>query len=202
MAQTPQAAVKPTVLPGEVTAINTAANQISLKTKEGGIIVLLNDKTVYKRVSPDAPTDLKQATASSLSEIGVGDGIVAIGIVADDKKTIASRGVYLMTKSDIAKKQQTEREKWQTRGISGKVTAINPATNEITVSVRGGAMGGDRNVVVAASDKTKFRRYAQGSVKFSDAVAGNFADVKVGDQLRALGEKTTDGAKLTAEEVV
>src|SRR4029079_18376218 len=48
----------------------------------------------------------------------------------------------------------------------------------------------------------KFRRYAPDSVRFDDAKSGTFADVKVGDQLRALGTKSTDGARFTPEEIV
>ncbi len=58
-------------------------------------------------------------------------------------------------------------------------------------------------VVVAAGAQTvKFRRYTPDSVKFSDAKASTFEELKVGDQLRALGERSTDGARFTPEEVV
>ena len=39
-------------------------------------------------------------------------------------------------------------------------------------------------------------------MRFSDAQPGTFADLKVGDQLRALGTKSTDGARFTPEEIV
>jgi hypothetical protein len=105
-----------------------------------------------------------------------------------------------MTQADISKKQQTEQQKWAS-GIVGRVTAINPATNEITVAARGG-FAGDRTLTIAVGDKTQYRRYAPNSVKFSDARTSNLAELKVGDQLRARGEKTPDGARLTAEEIV
>lgn len=102
-----------------------------------------------------------------------------------------------MTKDDIAKRQETEQTRWTTRGVSGRVTAVNAAANEITVQLRG-----DQTVVVAANDKTGFRRYAPNSARYADAAASKLSDIKIGDQLRATGEKSADGARLQAEEVL
>src|SRR6185436_11783783 len=52
------------------------------------------------------------------------------------------------------------------------------------------------------SDKTVFRRYAADSVKFADAKPSKLDEVTFGDQLRARGEKSPDGMKVAAEEVV
>jgi hypothetical protein len=57
-------------------------------------------------------------------------------------------------------------------------------------------------VVAAGASSVKFRRYAPDSVKFSDAKASTFEELKVGDQIRALGERSADGARFTPEEVV
>jgi hypothetical protein len=46
----------------------------------------------------------------------------------------------------------------------------------------------------------RFRRYAPGSLKPADALPGTFADIRVGDQVRALGNR--DGSRLTAEEII
>ncbi len=192
----------PSYLAGEVTAINAAAKQMTLKTKDGDIIVGFDENSAFKRVSAEKP-DFKTATASSVQEISQGDKLVAVVELAEDKKTVKkTRTVYLMTKGDIAKKQETEQARWTTRGVSGRVTAVNAAANEITVQLRGGASGGDATVVVAANDKTGFRRYVPNSVRYSEAVASNFGEVKVGDQLRATGEKSSDNARLAAEEIV
>jgi hypothetical protein len=192
----------PKSLPGEVNSIDTASNQLKLKTNTGEITVSLDAKTEFKRVSPDKPSDLSLATSSSLSEISVGDKIVAVGILSDDKKTLSqTRRVFLLTKTDVAKKQEADQARWAMRGIAGKVTALNPATNTITVELRGG-FGGARTMSVTTSNKTVFHRYAPNSVKFSDAKASNFSELKVGDQLRAVGEKSTDNTGLTAEEIL
>jgi hypothetical protein len=200
LAQTPNIGITATLALGEVTAIDTAKNQISLKTKDGDISVLLSATTEFKRVSPEKPTDLSAAVPSSLAELSVGDRIIAQGMVSSDKTTITTKRVILMTKGDMSKRQTVEREKWTVRGVNGRVTLVNFATKEITISMRG--LMGDRTAVITANDKTIFKRYAPNSVKYNDAKPGSFSDIKVGDQLRAYGDKSVDGLKLTAEEVV
>ncbi len=190
-------------LPGEVSAVDSANNQLKLKTSGGEVTVSLDSKTEFKRVSPDKPSDLSLATATSLSEISLGDKIVAVGVLSDDKKTLSqTRRVFLLTKTDLAKKQEADQARWTTRGIAGKVTALNPAANTATVELRGGFGGAARTINVSATDKTVFHRYAPNSVKFSDAKTSNFGELKVGDQLRAVGEKSADSTGLAAEEIL
>lgn len=184
---------------GEVTAMNAEAKTLSLKTKDGEIVVTLADSTDYKKASTETPADLTKATPAALTDISVGDRLIASGKIAEDKKSMVSRTIILMTKGDISKMQAAEGEAW-TRGINGKVTAINPIGKEITVTIRG--MMGDRAVVISDTSKTKFRRYAASSIKFSDAVAGRYDDIKTGDQLRARGARSEDGARFTAEEII
>ena len=197
-----QQAPKNVPVSGEVAAIDAAKNQLTIKTANGETSVIFDAKTEFKRIAPDKLSDPYSAVASSLAEISVGDKVVASGILSEDKKTISpTRRIFLVTKDDLAKKAEADQAKWQTRGIVGKVTAITPATNEITVALRGG-FGGERSMIVAANDKTVYRRYAENSVKYADAKKSSFAEIKVGDQLRAVGEKSTDNVRLTAEEIV
>ena len=105
-----------------------------------------------------------------------------------------------MNKADIAKKQEAERAEWRRRGILGVVSAVNPETKEITISSR--SMAGTQSVIIPVAEKVDMRRYAPDSIKFSDAKTGTVSEVKVGDQLRALGERSPDGSRFTAEKVV
>jgi hypothetical protein len=57
-------------------------------------------------------------------------------------------------------------------------------------------------IAIHATPATIVRRYAPGSVKFDQAVKGNLDEIKPGDQLRARGSKSADGASLDAEEIV
>lgn len=180
---------------GEVTAVS--ADKISLKTKDGTIDAILSSATEFKRVPPDNPS-LKAAVASSLAEVGVGDKVMITGLVADDKKTMPAKAVYILTKSDIAQKQQKDQE-WRTRGISGKITAINPQTKEITIKTNGLMSA---NVVLALKADAKFMRYSQDSANFSDAKESKFEEIAIGDSLNAIGDKSEDGATFKAEKVL
>jgi hypothetical protein len=197
-AQIADVGIKPNLALGEVTAVSE--NKIVLQTKDGTIEVVLSNATGYKRVPADNPS-LKAAIDSNFADIKVGDKLLVTGQVAADKKSIPAKSVFLISKSDIAQKQTKEQEEWKTRGISGRVTTINPQTNEITVSSRAIA-GGEKMTIVKLKDKTIFRRYAPDSVQFSEAKASTFAEIKQGDMIRALGDKSVDELSFTAERIV
>lgn len=195
--QAQDAPVKPSVVTGDVTSIT--AEKIILKTKDGELTVELNDKTEFKRVSPEKPS-LKTATAAAAADIGSGDKLMVTGVLAGDKKTIPARAVYLMTKADIAQKQSKDAAEWTTRGISGRVASVDPATGQIGVEVRG--LAGSTTVVVSPKADAEFRRYAPNSVKYSETTVGTVQQIQVGDMLRALGDKNADGTAFAAEEIL
>ncbi len=56
--------------------------------------------------------------------------------------------------------------------------------------------------MIHASPTTIIRRYAPGSVRFDQAVKSTLDQIKPGDQLRARGSRSADGATLEAEEIV
>ncbi len=182
---------------GEVTLV--AGDRITLQTKDGAIDALISDKTVFKKVQPDNPK-LAAAIDTTVAEIGVGDKVLVTGEVAADKKTVPAKMVYLMTKSAIAEKQQKESEQWKTRGVSGRVTNLNFEKKEITIAVRN--LTGETNVVISPKEQVKFLRYAPDSIKYSEAKPSNLTEIFIGDVVRALGDKDTDGTTFKAEEVI
>ena len=184
---------------GEV--VSVGGDRIVVKTDDGAAVeAVLSDKTEYKRLAADKP-DLKTATPAALSDIGVGDKVAVVGILSADKKSVPAVKVFILTKSDIAQKQTKDREQWRARGITGQVSAVNPATKEITVSMRGG-FGGERKTVLTVKDGAAFLRYAQDSVDYNAARTSSFDEVKVGDQIRALGDRSEDGAAFKAEKIL
>ncbi|MCA1565176.1 MAG: hypothetical protein LC803_06005 [Acidobacteria bacterium] len=203
-------AISPNRVLGDVTAIDPSALSITLKVDGASapVNVVLSAATVYYRVNSDAlaraakgaitPADMTKIT---LSGVGVGNRLVVLGKVSDDQKTIPARVVIVATKEDIAQKQELDRAQWQRRGILGTVTAVDPATKQITVSAVT-PEGAKPLVVDASGEKVLFRRYAPDSVKFADARPSVFAQVKIGDRLRALGERSADGTRFTPEEIV
>jgi len=183
---------------GEVQSNDTAAKQLKIKTDTGAIYtVTTGDKTNFLRVGADL--DLKKATKIEPNEIHAGDRVLARGAVAEDTKAIAATSVVVMTKADVAQKQQKDREEWIKRGVSGTITAINADSREITIRVD---TIPPKNATVETSEKVEYHRYAPDSVKFSDAKPSSFAELKVGDRLRALADKNEDGTRYKAEEIV
>src|ERR1044072_8491386 len=185
---------------GEIKSIDAAAKQLTIKTDAGSVVtVTLSDKTTYKKLPPGEKT-LTNATDLTFADLGEGDRVMARGTVSDDRKTVPAVQVIVMTKGDLAKKQEAERLEWRRRGILGVITALKPDTHEITISNR--TMAGTQAVVIPVSDKTEMRRYAPDSIRFADAKPSNFSELKVGDQLRALGDRTEDPLRFTPQKVV
>jgi len=185
---------------GEVKSIDSAAKQLTIKTDAGSIVtVLLNDKTSYKKLNPGEQS-LTNATDVTFADLAEGDRVMARGTVSEDRKTVPAAMIVVMTKGDLAKKQEAERTEWRRRGILGVITALKPETHEITISNR--TMAGTQTVVIPVSEKTELRRYAPDSIKFGDAKPSNFNELKVGDQLRALGDRGQDPTHFTPEKVV
>jgi hypothetical protein len=203
-AQTPATGRDPNITAngaiGEVKGIDVPSKQIIVKTDAGSLItVSVADSTSYLRLAP-GETTLTKATKIAFTDIGEGDRVFARGLPAEDRKSVMSRVVIVMSKGDIARKQEAERAEWRRRGILGQVTALNPATKEITISSR--SAGNMQPVIIPVKETVELRRYAPDSIKFSDAKPSRFEELQVGDQLRALGERSTDGAHFTAERVV
>jgi co-chaperonin GroES (HSP10) len=187
---------------GEVKAIDSTANQMVVRADSGVLFnVTLSDKTQYLRVAP-GETSLTKATKITLADVGAGDRVLARGRGAADEKTVPALQVVVMSKADLAKKQEQERAEWRRRGVSGIVASVNPSTQEITVSSRNMA-GVPQSVIIPVTDKVMMRRYPPDRIpKYSEAKPSKFEEVKVHDQLRALGDKSADGTRMTAEEIV
>lgn len=187
---------------GDVVAVDAAAKQIFVKTDAGAVVVVTVNDTTRIVKNPPGESKLDKSAPYTLAEIAAGDRLLALGKLSDDGKTLASpRAVVVNTKADIDKKRETERAEWQARGVVGTVSAVNAETKEITIQTR--TPEGPKPVVITAGGPAvKLRRYAPDSIKFADAKPSTFEEVKAGDQIRAKGEKSTDGAKFTAEEVV
>lgn len=190
--------VKPSVVVGD--AASVAADKIVVTTKTGPFDVVVNDKSVFKKVSAENPTNLAGATTAALTDISVGDKLTVTGIMAADGKSMPARNVYFITKADITAKNAKESAEWQRRGVTGKVTVVNAATNQMTIETR--TLTATANVIVTPKDGAKFLRYAPDSVRFDEARPSSVGETKVGDMVRALGDKSSDGLSFSAEQIV
>jgi hypothetical protein len=184
---------------GTVKAIN--GNVITLTLDAGtDVTVNVQDTTKIVQVAP-GQKDLKTATAIHVTDLQVGDRILVRSRAADDAKSIAALGIIAMKRSDVDAKKTQDREDWQKSGVGGLVKEVDPATGNITISVPAAA-GPAKTTVIHTTKATILRRYAPDSVKFDDAKAAPIDQIKPGDQLRARGEKSTDGDSFNAVEIV
>jgi hypothetical protein len=183
---------------GEVTSIDSAGKQVKLKGDDGVVYtVTLSDNTSFLRIPP-GEKDLKKASKIAFSDMTVGDRALARGPLEEDTKTVPARTLIIMTKGDLAQKHERDRAEWQTRGITGVVSALNAANKEVTITTR----GRDPKTITIDASAADLRRYAPDSVRFTDAKPSSFGELQPGDTVRALGDKSEDGTHLKAEEVV
>lgn len=193
-------AITPLSVLGSVIELKADTREVVVTTAAGSKVTLtLSDSTVFMRIPPGEKTKDKFIKITA-HDFGVGDSVFVRGRLSEDRKTMPAREFYVMSKGEIADKRDRERDAWRTRGIAGTVTALKSQANEITIDAR--TAEGPKPIVIAASAGTRYRRYAPNSVRFSDAKSGSFADLAVGDQVRALGTKSSDGARFTPDEIV
>lgn len=185
---------------GTVSELKSDTRQVIVTTAAGNqVTVTLSDRTTYMRIPPGEKTKDKFIKIGP-ADFGVGDSVFARGRMSEDRKSLPALEFYVMSKGDIAQKRERDRDEWRKRGIAGTVSAINAGAKEITIDAR--TAEGVRPVVIATTAETTFRRYAPDSVRFSDAKPSAITELKPGDQLRALGNKNSDAARFSADEIV
>jgi RNase P/RNase MRP subunit p29 len=199
LAQTPpdrSTAAPHSEVAGTVTAVDARANRVSLKSDKGdAIAVTTTEKTLILHLPP-GENDVTKGNKVALSSLGAGDRVVAFYRGPAGRKAIEATALVVRTKADFAVIAEKERQDWQKRGTSGTVTAIDATARTLTIKA------GQRSLAVVPSEKTEFLRYAPDSAKFSDAKPGPFAEIKVGDQVLVLGDRTGDGASIKAEKIL
>lgn len=191
-----QAKTAQSTVTGTVTKIDESAKTIGLKTDAGQeLSVTMGPRVSFRRVAP-GETDLRKAENIQFSDIAVGDRVLARGGM--ENQTITATLIVSMTKGAIAKMQEAERADWDKRGVAGLVTAVD--ADSVTISVR--TLAGTKQLVIAPAANAIVRRYAPDSINFVDAKPSKLSEIKVGDQVRARGDKSEDGGKMSAVEIV
>ena len=192
----PQASAAQNRIVGVVTSVDKARGQLTIKTDIGeSITVVTNDKSAVLRLPP-GETNAQNAAKITLADVAVGDRVFARGTTAADGKSIEARQVVVTGGAVAAGAAADE----QRQRVLGRITALDSGKKEITVQSR--SREGVIPVAVAVTDSTKVFRYAPDSMNIKVATRASFSDLKVGDQLRALGERSTDGARFSAEEII
>ncbi len=174
-----------TQLPGTVITVDANLGQFSMKTDQGDTVtVVAGPKTVIIQM-PAGETDIKKGSKLQLSGIEAGDRVVAF--VRPGVPVIAS-SLVVRSKADVDSMRAKAQEEWKTRGSAGTVTGVDPAAHTITVQ------SGRQTLTIHTGDGTKFRRYAADSPKSADAHASTFADIRTGDRIHVLGNRSADNS--------
>jgi hypothetical protein len=108
--------------------------------------------------------------------------------------------IVAIKQSDVAAKQQKDREDWQRNGVGGLVKSVDPASGVIVLTSGAGATA--KTITVHTTSASMLKRYASASIRFDAATAAPIDAIHAGDQLRARGAKSADGAGIDAVEVV
>lgn len=148
------------------------------------------------RIAPGAK-DLKDATPIQFQDLQVGDQVRVRGYAS--AAGIDTLEVLVITSSAVDAVREQIRQDWQKRGISGRVDSVDTATGSVTLSIPG--LAGKRTVVIRTTKSTLVHRYSPDSFKAEDAKPAAMTDIRNGDQLRARGNRSADGAEVTAEEI-
>lgn len=184
---------------GEVTAVDAANKQLTLKTAAGkSFSVKTDDKTQYRRVPP-GETTLEHATAIAFTDIAVGDRTIARGRVEADNVT--AQALIVVSAREIGKKQEEVKEDWKKRGIQGTIVGINPTTRGLMVRMN--TPTGPAPIRVSVEGRqVRYLRYPPDAASFNDVMPGSPDDLGFGDSIRAIGNKSEDGRLLLAEEII
>lgn len=181
---------------GTIESVDAAAKRISVKSDKGESVTLVTTDRSYLRHLPAGETDTKKAVPIALNDIVAGDRVLATYQTGSDQKTLEARTVLIMTKSDVAEVHQKEMEDWQKRGTVGNLVSVDSAAKTFTVKT------GGRTVTIKPSAQTEMLRYALDSAKIADAKPATFAELKPGDEVHVLGDKSADGETVSAEKIV
>ena len=183
---------------GTVTAAN--GNTLTVKTDAGEVHqVEVPATAILKRIAP-GQTTLSGAETIKFGDLANGDRVLVNLNPSAPAGTLQASAIIAIKETDLAKRQEQEREEWQRNGVGGLVKSVDPATGVIVLTSGAGPTA--KTITIHTTQTTILKRYAPASVRYDDAKPEPFAAIQPGDQLRARGTKNAEGTELTAEEVV
>jgi hypothetical protein len=183
---------------GAITAIN--GTTLTVKTDTGqSYQVEVPSAAQIKRIAL-GQKDLSTAETIQFTDLAVGDR--ALVKLDPDAPAGTSQALQIIAvkQSDVAAKQQKDREDWQRNGVGGLVKSVDPAAGIIVLMSGLGSTA--KTITVHTTPNTMLKRYAPASVRFDAALPAPIDAIHAGDQLRARGTKSPDGASIDAVEVV
>lgn len=183
---------------GTITAIN--GSTLTVKTDANGVYqVDVPAEAALLRIAPGAK-DLSAAEKIVFGDLAVGDRALVRPDPNATGATLQALRVVAIKQSDLALKQQKDREDWQRRSVGGLVKSVDGASGVLVLSSGAGAMA--KTITVHIAKTTILKRYAPASVRYDEAQLAPIDAIHAGDQLRARGEKNADGSEIAAEEII
>jgi hypothetical protein len=188
---------KPTPIIGTITSVDPAAHTVTVKEDKTGseyVVQLGTTKTLLK-VEP-AAKDLKNATRITADDLETGDRVQVGAIKSEnDPKNVTARSVILMSARELQKMHQEQAAAWQ-HSTPGVVSAADTAAKTLTVSAR--TPEGPKTITVNTS-LAQFTRYSPENPKV--AAPSQFSDIQPGDQIRIIGQMSSDGSAMNANKI-
>ncbi|HLK65434.1 MAG TPA: hypothetical protein VKU19_18475 [Bryobacteraceae bacterium] len=179
---------------GTVSDFKVNSLEIGVQSDDGQAIYFpIGPETQVVQVPP-GERDLSKAKPARITDLSRGDRI----LVSFVSGLTEARRIVWISATDIAARNAAERLDWQKRGIAGVV--MGKEGNEVTLEIRS-PLGAETTTLVVDA-KTVIRRYAPDSVSFLDALPSTVEAISKGDQVRCRGNRSEDGKRLTAEDIV
>jgi hypothetical protein len=188
----------PAFFRGTITAIS--GNTLTVKIDANGERQVEVPSTAsIKRIAP-GQKDLSTAATIPFSDLAIGDRVLVTPDPKATGPTAQALRIIAMKQSDLALKQQKDREDWQRLGVGGLVKSVDSAGGVIVLTSGSGATA--KTITVHTTKASILKRYAPASVQFDEAKPAPIDAIHAGDQFRARGAKNADGTEITAEEAV
>jgi len=192
-----QTSTQPTTVTRLVgSVVSVKGRSLTVKPDSGPpTTVTVADSARLLETMPGART-IAGAKPIHLTDLATGDRVLIAMRPAPDGSGATATTVIAMREADIAKEHQAEEADWQRRGIGGIVKSVDAAARTVTIAHL------NAMVTIHTTPKTVIRLYEPGSIKFSDTKVSTLDQIQPGDQLRARGNRSADGAEMQAEEIV
>jgi hypothetical protein len=179
---------------GVVDKVDAKGGVISVTPKKGDpTTVKFDERTSFLKM-PAGETDTKKATPAAATDVVAGDSVIARVLTADPTGKPA-RTVYIEKAAELAQRRDKTLEEWKT-ATSGLISSIDG--NNIKIMGRVPGSPAPKEITVEVSPKVDVTRYNPENGKYESST---LASVKVGDQLRVLGDKSADFTTIKASDV-
>jgi hypothetical protein len=183
---------------GTITAIS--GTTLMVKTDAGQAYqVEVPSAASIKRVEP-GQKDLSTAATIQIGDLAVGDRALVKLDPDSPAGTSQALQIVAIKQSDVAQKQQKDRDDWQRNGVGGLAKSVDASGGVIVLTSGAGATA--KTITVHTTKASVLKRYAPASVSYDTAQPAAIDAIHPGDQLRARGTKSADGTSIDAVEVV